>query len=359
MDERIEIYRQIQKIYKDSRDKKILKCITKNKNLDRHFNVSNRIGTDSISGEIFNARVKKMNYQIAVKKTPIKSSKLKYFITPNRLKSLNNSFVLSELFFLKLCSLLSINKVSPNLPVIYGYYVCINKCLYENKSIDIPYKNCLITLMEKEDGDFKDYVLSKKASRFEILCSYFQIFTGLYTLKKYFNMVHNDLHWGNILLRRKQRGYIEYIEGKKNYIVPDFGYYFIIADFGQTNIRNFINPVEYSNVFKKNNKKLVDYDRISTMLLLDKEQTCKEYDEISKYLLSVILNAKKEDKSEIELMSKILDFLYFFEVIEGLKNIKDYEGYKLEKTLERKETFNLDTEIKTKNKLINKILRKN
>ena len=63
--------------------------------------------------------------------------------------------------------------------------------------------------------------------------AYFQIVSALYSLRKFFNMTHLDLHAENILVKRiAPGGYWHYkIEGT-DYYVPNLGFRVYIIDFG-------------------------------------------------------------------------------------------------------------------------------
>jgi hypothetical protein len=61
----------------------------------------------------------------------------------------------------------------------------------------------------------------------------FQIMVAIYTLKKYFNMLHTDLHLGNVLVHTvKPGGYWVYSIDNKKYYVPNLGFVFVINDYG-------------------------------------------------------------------------------------------------------------------------------
>lgn len=61
----------------------------------------------------------------------------------------------------------------------------------------------------------------------------FQLMVGIICYRKYFNMVHCDLHTGNILLQKvKPGGYWVYTINNKTYYLPNLGYICIINDFG-------------------------------------------------------------------------------------------------------------------------------
>lgn len=67
----------------------------------------------------------------------------------------------------------------------------------------------------------------------------FQISIGILAIQKYFNMVHSDLHTGNILVQKvKPGGYWVYNINNFKYYVPNYGYVFLLHDFGFAWIEN-------------------------------------------------------------------------------------------------------------------------
>lgn len=81
-------------------------------------------------------------------------------------------------------------------------------------------------------GDFKTW--SKGEHSVELwMNALFQISMGILAIKRYFNMLHTDLHAGNILVHKVQPGgYWTYILDKKRYYLPNLGYIFLLSDFG-------------------------------------------------------------------------------------------------------------------------------
>jgi hypothetical protein len=68
---------------------------------------------------------------------------------------------------------------------------------------------------------------------------FFQIMYAMMSYRKYFDMVHGDLHTGNILIHKVSKGgYWKYTINGKNYYLPNLGYVFIINDFGFASIKD-------------------------------------------------------------------------------------------------------------------------
>lgn len=69
--------------------------------------------------------------------------------------------------------------------------------------------------------------------------AFFQISMGILSIQKYFNMVHSDLHPGNILVQKvKPGGYWVYLINNFKYYVPNYGYQFLLHDFGFAWVEN-------------------------------------------------------------------------------------------------------------------------
>lgn len=65
----------------------------------------------------------------------------------------------------------------------------------------------------------------------------FQIMYSIISYRRYFNMIHGDLHIGNILLQNvKKGGYWKYTVNGKNYYLPNLGFIIILNDFGFASI---------------------------------------------------------------------------------------------------------------------------
>lgn len=73
-------------------------------------------------------------------------------------------------------------------------------------------------------------------SKRELFCMAFQVYAGLYCLKKHFGMIHGDLHSENVLVMNKSEertSYVEYVMNGESIFIPDNGFQFLIADFGR------------------------------------------------------------------------------------------------------------------------------
>jgi hypothetical protein len=123
---------------------------------------------------------------------------------------------------------------------------------------------CAILVSEYADkGDLKGWIETGVDSRKEILSMFFQIFSGLYTLQKLYDITHHDLHAGNILVKsiNKDKNLYYEIDGIY-YEIPNYGNLFIIWDFGYAMIGDKMQAKSkkyYSERLKKRSKYVDDY----------------------------------------------------------------------------------------------------
>lgn len=276
-------------------------CIDKNNLINGVLKIEKKIGTESEYGEIFRScfvKKNKCNDKIAIKKIPFNDS--------------TKSDVDMELTVIKLSTFLLKNKISPHLPVFYGGYTC-------EKDKNILIKNKLAL------GDIKYYITKMNPSLVSLKRMYFQIFTAVYTMRKYFGIIHNDLHWGNVLIYKNEvkKKYIKYVIGGKEYCIKNYNYSPVIWDFGLSIITKDI-------TFKI----IDDFDRIISMLFLDSEQTNKKY-----HLLGIeMYNLLHSSENLNNFFSKIYDLIG--------------EKYCNEDFL----TYNTDKKVYSKDNFVNKFL---
>ena len=175
--------------------------------------------------------------------------------------------VYTEIICMQLSKFLLLNKtpITPNLPLYYNYFLC-NNCNYINKNIlskkNIT-KSCILLLNEyANEGDLKHWLQTDR-TEIEWVCMYFQVFAGLYTLQKHFDLTHHDLHWGNVLVHKIQPGgHITYKIDDNCYKIPNIGYLFTLWDFGYAYIPGKLQAKKLDYYNKSPNLYTVDYNRI-------------------------------------------------------------------------------------------------
>jgi hypothetical protein len=166
--------------------------------------------------------------ELAIKKMYLDKKQSKYVDDIFNVKSFTQG-VFIELSSFYLINEIILQNISPNFILNYDYEF-------------IERKNGICNDLYPYTGYFyNEYIESetytewvKKNHSIELWYNaYFQITTAIYTLQKYFNMTHLDLHSDNILVKKvKLSGYWSYIINGITYKVPNLGYIFYINDFG-------------------------------------------------------------------------------------------------------------------------------
>lgn len=233
--------------------------------------IVNHLGTigGSVDAEAYKLEPKK-GYKLALKICPLTKIEI--------IKIMNTQYrIWRELHILKEIYQLVKNHISPNLPIIYFYFICKNmkKSDYENPNIKKIYNNnnirndikdtiksatetkallldkmikrkdygtnSLCIVNELCDTTIKDLLMNNKLiDKIDdtIFQSFiFQIISGIYASVKHGNIAHFDLHGGNILISYvTPDNYWQYNINNKNYFIYNYGYILKIWDFGRSYI---------------------------------------------------------------------------------------------------------------------------
>ena len=179
-----------------------------------------------------------------------------------------------ELKTLDLVSDLVYRRIIPNMPLVYSHYVC-NFCQYENENIiGKNNKMCLLILNELSDIDLKHWIIeiSKKKLKTEELENiwynvFFQIWAAIFCIQKHYQLIHNDLHWSNILVDYiDTKGYWIYIIDNIKYYVPNKGFLLKLWDFGKSfSVTQFKSTRSRSSSSSSNKKTYTDIDKIHSI----------------------------------------------------------------------------------------------
>lgn len=219
--------------------------IKQNKNWDKFtsflkkLQLMERIGNDSKFGKVFQGYfnyfpLKEDNQILSIKLIPIHPIDLEFMLIEDYMKHehiFKSKSIWKEIYVLRLCFKLLKLKKSINLPIHYF-------CLYSNnhdflKSYTNENPN-LFVFNELANDDLKNW--SKQERSFEEWKSCFlQIFFGLYVLQYYSGILHNDLHWANILVFNIEKGgQWCYTINEQQYYIQNLGYLFVLWDFGMS-----------------------------------------------------------------------------------------------------------------------------
>lgn len=183
---------------------------------------------------------------------------------PRTHEELYDNDIYIELSLLRLCTSAVLHNCLPNLPVLYHHSVC-------------PDTTEVMTVSELANQDLEDWISGAQNPITEQEWRYVlaQIFAGLLFLQN-FGVVHNDLHWGNVLVHNLGRPVmIHYRYADKDYYIPSpNGDVFVLWDFemsyvvGKTRIDHLTDTeLSYSDV--------LDYYRISKVPNWAKEEGYK------------------------------------------------------------------------------------
>lgn len=152
----------------------------------------------------------------------------------------------AEITSFKLCNILVDHEVTENLPLIVDYATCTTSNTVEMIAEYAPL------------GDLNSFA-RKNTKMFTPEFSYamiFQLFYALSSLSYYYGLVHNDLHYGNVLVYKRRKPinknkFNYYQIGTKLFKVPVSEYMFVPTDFGFARFKA-----------KGNLAKISDIDRI-------------------------------------------------------------------------------------------------
>ena len=118
---------------------------------------------------------------------------------------------------------------NPHYPLVFHSRTC-TMCPFHDRPSDA----CYLVLKEVADGDLKGW-LKRKHSNAAYISLWAQLCISGFGLEQT-NMIHNDLHWGNVLFHKVNRGnkgkYMYYNIGKFNIYVKFTSEHWVLWDFG-------------------------------------------------------------------------------------------------------------------------------
>lgn len=195
-------------------------------------------------------------------------------VTPDKIYTLfysNKSFnkpSLTEIISATLTNQLVFQNICPNFVINYYW----------------DYSNNIVNLYNEYINLSDFHTWSKQKHSNEIwFNALFQIMYALTALKRHFNMLHTDLHMGNVLVQKiKPGGYWIYKLDGVDYYVPNLGYIFLISDFGFAWIpKQLIIPWYYKDRLKYITKNGLNFYDLSIFI-----DSIKQSKGIPKYFLS-------------------------------------------------------------------------
>lgn len=239
---RLKKFKLFKKFFNGLNDKKKALCIKDNKVANKLV-IDSSVTKKSENADILLGKTSNKNVIcIALKRMPLSFYDITVLKHINNLSDISprqiyygDSDPLTELYFLNITTKLLEKKITFNLPFVYDYFLC-DECTFTNprviKHIGKAKSTCLYLITEKANGDLDTFVSLPDTTEKDIYNAYLQIYIGIYVLKKYYNIYHQDLHSKNVLyFKTKPGGYWKYIIKGKNVYIPNYGTVFILWDF--------------------------------------------------------------------------------------------------------------------------------
>jgi hypothetical protein len=273
---------------------------------------------ESVIGEGYQGKVYKYcktdNCEsIAVKKIYLDKKQSKFVNNYLDKKALKYG-VFIELAAARLTNQLLLQKISPNFVFNYVSSFSERTGICNDR---YPYSSYYYNEFIQNSETYDDWVYNKHSSN-EWYNVYFQIIVNIYILQKYFNMIHLDLHAGNILVKKVPKGgFWEYIIDGISYKVPNLGYQLFIIDFGQAWI-----PDLFKTGYVKNPHKAYDLQKLfrSTLHFTSSSKDFKTE------IRNIIKRIKNEERFE-DIINDIWGKMY------NKNNVKIIETYNTDKNL--------------------------
>jgi hypothetical protein len=155
-----------------------------------------------------------------------------------------------EVFIMTLLNKLITQRITPHFPYFFNYHFSFDN--ENNDRLDRPH---IYLCQEKFDCDLKTWSKTN-VSKDDWFSCFFQIFFALFSLQKYVGIVHHDLHWGNILVKKNNQplSWTYQLGEDRFFSFPDQKYLFVVCDFGCATF----DP----KIFQSSPNSLKDYRRI-------------------------------------------------------------------------------------------------
>lgn len=334
--------------FNEKLDKKIshrqtMACLRDGVLIDK-LKVIARIGTPSIQGEVFLVELNDVD-KLVIKKIPLS----KNFFSKRGFSTavISKSVFLTEVFFLYCCKILLKEKITPYLPFMYHFTICKEDCNFTTKKILSQYdtgeiQGCGYLIVEKAKGDLANFLDNYKFTFPQLLVIFYQIFSGLCTLKYYTNMFHGDLHQGNILFKENthSKGFVKFTWfNKKTHYIPNIGYTFFIWDFGISRSEPFISNPEYDGAY-------IGFTHLDDVLRITRTlDPRKPKERKMRFLIKELLVKSSNILEFVELLYKEIEKIRPFgendDVIDSYTLVKTFKGsdkllYKASNYIQRK-----------------------
>lgn len=125
-------------------------------------------------------------------------------------------------------------------------------CYEDEYFLEIQNVPVVLTYHENIKYNFIKLLINHNLSDDEWYSFLFQIYFSLYFIQSHFNMIHNDLHIGNIMYKKTNQEYIYYYFNNRYYKIPTFNRIYIIIDWERSTFE-FNGNFYYNNVYLSHN----------------------------------------------------------------------------------------------------------
>jgi len=264
--------------------------------LNKYKNICNEITNDNIK---LYERIGSGTYGLAFL-TKIKYKDRDLFVAT---KIMNNKDLISsnEINYYLYFTNFVIDNINPHFPLIYKTLLCETPLRIEDTSATNSKSEKYFIFNELANGDLESWLKEKKHSNEGLISMICQVIMGCMSLELC-NLIHNDLHTGNILYHNIEKNtdkYTHYKLARNNIYILNKGQHWIIWDLGtitepnkrksiQIDIIYLIQDIKRSIKLKEEDKKL--YETIE--LFINSNNNINYYNLLE--FLIVILNKDQQ-----------------------------------------------------------------
>lgn len=238
------------------------------------YDITNILG-EGTAGKVYKAckcknSVCNFNNCVAIKQTPMFSDAEFQFIDNIYSKEALKYQSWTEITANTLVTKLVEQNICPNYVGLFHWFYCdnINNIDASNK---LNCSKCVYIVNEVANYGTLNKWLKSNRSKKELLAMSFNVFIAIKAMQDNFGMIHGDLHLDNILVyttRDTRSKYNEFILDGKSFFIPDFGYQFLISDFGRALIPEKM-EIEFHTYTNKWYQKELERFNIDDLYLLD------------------------------------------------------------------------------------------
>lgn len=215
--------------------------------------------------------------------------------------------------------------------------------IIDKNGLYIEYKDvpCYLLITEKLCHDVS-YITENDMLTYDRVLSFtFQIFSAIMTMNSLYGIKHNDLHFGNIMIKKTDEEYLYYSLNNTFYRIPTFGFIICILDWGRstydfngysgknkiyTSPRDCFRQYIYKRINNKGYSPVELDENRWTDIVMASHSILREFNEvvINTPLEDLLLkNIRMEDEEYLDI--NIFDWDLYVDITENKFNIKPRE----------------------------------